>query len=289
MRTSMGFRSAMQWGRTLVPCLLAATPLLLLGNGEARAAGAIVFQTWDTAVVDESLPPGGVLTASDVGGLASSMANNPALFGSAWAHAGSWWSVELPHGKDVTIQVSAQNSAELAPGVAVWGIGDAAPFDGGTTSWMLETSAAAFGTPHSFNAYGALGDAGTLWMQDGQGGNAKELLGYATSGPSYLGTTGWGETITTGVHDTTLTNDFTDSVTGATGAGFADLDLENVQGGWYLIYAGGTDHTLSGGLFDLTLSAVPEPSVSVSLGVGLLALFASPRARRVYVGSTPRA
>ena len=106
----------------------------------------------------------------------------------------------------------------------------------------------------------------------GQGGNAKELLGYAISGPSFLDSTGWGETIENGAHDLRTSSDYAASVTGSTGAGFAELALGGIADGWYLIYAGGTDNALIGGAFTLTVTAVPEPGTVTLLlaGVGVL-------------------
>jgi hypothetical protein len=147
-----------------------------------------------------------------------------------------------------------------------------------------EISAAAFGTPHSFNAYEALGSSGTLWMQDGQGGNAKELLGYAMSGPTYTGVpTGWGESIVSGVHDKRTGSTYAGEVTGLTGAGLAQLTLTDVATGWYLIYVGGTDHTLSGGDFDLMVVGEAEnlPGLSPFAIVGLTVVIAGVGAVRL--------
>jgi hypothetical protein len=234
-----------------------------LVSREAVAAGAVAIETWDSGEAQESVEAvGDAVARTDAAGVASSMAGNPDLDGSAWAHTGAFWVVQLNALPEVRIRVHAADGAELAPGLSVWATG-AAAFDGGTTGFGTETSTAGFGTPHSFNAFGALGDPGTLWMQDGQGGNAQELLGYAVSGPSVVGMAGWGETIETGAYDARLTNDFASAVSGRTGAGFAELTLENVAAGWYLIYVGGTDHALAGGQFDLEVKAVPEPGAVV--------------------------
>lgn len=248
----------------------------LVDAPRSHAAGAVTTKNWDGGFATVVVPPGGSAAASGFGGLASSMANNPALNGSAWAHTGAWWNLRLTASPTVTIRVDARDAAQLSPGLSVWTSGGSV-FDGGTTGQAGETSSAGFGTPHSFNAFGALGDAGTLWMQDGVGGNMKELLGYAISGPSFLGTTGWGETIATGAHDATLTNAFVAAVSGSVGAGFAELVLTDVVDGWYTIYVGGTQHGLSGGLYDLHVTSVPEPSTALLIGLGLLGLRATRR------------
>jgi hypothetical protein len=249
---------------------LACALAVIAAADEGLAAGAIAFETWDGGLLSADVHPGDSAARTGAGGQASSMAGNPALNHSAWAHTGAWWSLHLEASSSVTIAVHAHDAGELSPGVAVWASGGAA-FDGGTTGWLAEVSTAGWGTPHSFNAFGPLGDPGTLWMQTGQGGNMQELLGYAVSGPSVLDPTGWGETIANGAHDLSLGPTYVDSVSGSVGSGFVELVLTGVETGWYTIYAGGTDHAQSGGLFDLSVTSLPEPSTALLLSVGLLA------------------
>ncbi|UJO99896.1 MAG: FxDxF family PEP-CTERM protein, partial [Nitrosomonas sp.] len=158
----------------------------------------------------------------------------------------------------------------FAPGLTVWATG-AAKFDGGTEGFASEISAAGFGTPHSFNATGAIGDTGTLWMANGQGGNVIETLGYAVSGPAAFtaADTGWGETVFTGAHDVSLTNTFENGVTGSTSANLASLTFNDLAPGWYTVYVGGTNHASAGGAFALTVSAVPEAETWAMLLAGL--------------------
>src|SRR5262245_25247152 len=231
---------------------------LIASAQSAFAAGAIARTNWDGALPSVTVAPGGSATASSQGGLAASMSGNPSLAGSAWGHTGKWWIIQLGASDSGTIRVQATNPAAFAPGIAVWASG-AAAFDGGTEGWDGEISSAAFGTPHSFNAFGALGDPGTLWMQAGEGGNMEEYIGYAIAGPSFLSPTGWGETITNGAHDLSLTNTYVDALSGSVGAGFAELVLTGVHDGWFSIYVGGTDQSLSGGTYNLSVASVPEP------------------------------
>ena len=244
----------------------------------ASAANAIGLTNWDGGLASVELQPGESATASNIGGLASSMSSNPALNGSAWAHTGDWWSIRLHDSTSVTIRVEAADSAQLAPGVALWASG-AAPFDGGTTGWDGELSSAGFGTPHSFNAFGPLGDPGTLWMQEGEGGNMEEFIAYAISGPSFLDPTGWGETIANGAHDMRLNITFADAALGSVGPGFVELVLTDVHESWFTIYVGGTDDTLSGNPYTLSVSSVPEPSTALLLVLGSMGMRVGGRRR----------
>jgi hypothetical protein len=206
------------------------------------------------------------------------MAGNPALNGSAWAHTGDWWNVYLPDTSLATFTIQARDGG-FAPGISIWASG-ATVFDGGTTGFGGEVSTAGWGTPHSFNALGALGASGTLWMQYGQGGNILETIGHALSGPAYSGTpTGWGEVIAPGAVDMTLTNTFVTSVAGDVGSGFVELRLSGVSAGWYTFYVGGTDPSLGGGLYDVSVTTVPEPATILLCALALTGLATSRRRR----------
>ncbi|MEZ4333050.1 MAG: PEP-CTERM sorting domain-containing protein [Myxococcota bacterium] len=258
-----------------------AAAWMMIAASQAWAVGAVGFQTWDGGgTTAQVLAPGASATKTGAAAAPASMANNPALNGSAWAHTGTWYSVQVGDLATLRIDVTSQNAGGFAPGLSVWAVGSGGAFDGGTTGFDAEVSTAAFGTPHSFNAFGPLGSAGTLWMQDGQGGNAKELLGYAIAGPSVLTATGWGETILSGAHDQRVSNAYASGVTGSVGAGFASLTLSDVEAGWLLIYAGGTDPSKSGSLFDVRVAAVPEPGTALLVGLGLSGLARTGRMRR---------
>ena len=235
-----------------------------LASANVNAAGAVsTFQPWTAG--DNTLSVGSSISAAN-SGLKSAYADNPGLSYSAWAHTGDWFLFENQQLADVTLTVSGD--AGFVPGVTVWATGGT-QFDGGTGLGAFDgISTAGFGTPHSFNATGALGNSGTLWMTNGSGGNVQETLGYAVSGPSHA-VGGWGESIITGAHDVSLSNTFENGVNGSTGAHTASLVFNDLAVGWYAVYIGGTDHSSAGGLYDLTVSAVPEPETYAMLLAGL--------------------
>lgn len=236
-----------------------------LASSNVHAADAVGFKPWSSS--GNILDAGHSSISTSESGLKSAYSDNPSLSYSSWAHTGDWWVFRNDAAADVTLTVSGDSG--FSPGVTVWASG-AAKFDGGTTDFGSEISNAGFGTPHSFNSTGAMGDTGTLWMANGQGGNMIETLGYAVSGPSHdAATTGWGETILTGAHDVSLTNTFESGVTGSTSAHLASLTFNHLAPGWYTVYVGGTNHATAGGAFDLTISAVPEADTWAMLIAGL--------------------
>ena len=190
------------------------------------------------------------------------------LNNSAWGENGTWFTFR---NHDVTnVIVSVSGDAEFSPGLSVWATGEN-EFDGGTYGFGEEISSAFFDTPASFNATGDMGDPGTAWMANGQGGNVIETLGYAVANPAidFTSGTGWGETIQFGAHDVSLTNSFENGVTGGVDANSASLEFNNLASGWYTVYVGGTDASLFGGNYDLVVSAVPESETWAMLLVGL--------------------
>ncbi len=246
--------------------LIAATIILVatLMNNNVYAANAVAIESFSTT----NILSGNSISASGFS-LQSTYSDNPNLNHSAWGHNGSWYTFMNHNVTDVTVSVLGDSN--LSPGITVWATGSS-EFSGGTTFFGFESSANGFFTPDSFNATGAIGNAGTLWMADGQGGNLKETLGYAVSGPTHLNSispTGWGEDIVTGAHDVSHTNSFENGVTGNVGANSASLEFDNLAAGWYTVYIGGTDHSLAGGNFDLVVSAVPETKTWIMLLAGL--------------------
>lgn len=262
-------------GRVAQALVFAAGVFALAGPRTAGAVGAVGLAEWEPGVTDESVAPGETVSVGG-SGLGGSLAGNATLGGSAWAHTGDWWSFFAADTALLQIRVQS-GGAGFAPGLSVWAIGAGGPFDGGTEAYAGEMSDAGWGTPHSFNAFGPLGGRGTLWMQAGEGGNAQELIGYALSGPSY-GVGAWDESIVNGAHDLRAGDDHATGVSGTVASGLAELRLEGVVGGWFLVFVGGTDPTLDGDAYTLSVTAVPEPDAGLLMIPVLAAL--GVRARR---------
>ena len=258
------------------PSLTAITPAVALGfaltGGSAFAVttatgGAVTLNGFNG---DYLLEKGSVLQ-TDVGTGKSSWGSNPMLVNSAWAHAGKWFEFELAEAATVTISAEAKVSGEVDPAISVYTSGTAA-FNAGTNSWDADgTAASGFGTPHSFNATSQLGEAGTKWMQDGQGGNMQEALGYANAGNTYASSpTGWGETILEG--ESLGSGTYENGVSWTTGDNYADLVLNDLTPGFYSIFLGGANHSLAGGEVNLSVSAVPLPAAVWLFASGFIGL-----------------
>ncbi|MFC1748163.1 pyruvate-binding protein [Pseudomonadota bacterium] len=242
--------------------------LAMLASGSVMAAGAVSFSPFDGGN-NQLANSGDSISATSQFGASSSFSNDPALNYSANGLIGSWYSFETDGIFDVTVNVTAQG-ADLSPAMTVWASGGTA-FDGGSIAWGSETSTMGLFPHFTFNATGDQGSPGTAWMQDGQGGNMLETLAYANTGPSHVsgfscsapgcpiaGPTGWGENIFFGVHDVSNTNTFEQGVSGNLAAGMAELTFTDLQPGWYTVFVGGAYDPQAGGLYDLTVSAVPE-------------------------------
>jgi hypothetical protein len=239
--------------------------LMLTWNIPLHAQASVGIDTFDTS---NQLNNAGQISASARFGLNDSYTDNFFLNYSAWGVNGSWFAFQNQNITDVTITVTGD--AGFVPGVTVWATG-AAEFDGGTLGFAGESSTAGFTTPLSFNATGAMGDPGTLWMANGHGGNAIETLAYAVANPNVNHTfgTGWGETILSGVHDVSLTGTFEAGISGNADANAVTLQFNSLAAGWYALYIGGADTTTIGGNYDLIVSAVPEAETWLMLLTGL--------------------
>lgn len=230
---------------------------------DIHANDAVAITPFDSS---NQLYAGESMNASGYG-LPDSYTDNQTLNNSAWGVTGTWFTFRNHDTINVNISVSSGDG--FSPGLTVWATGDQ-EFNGGTTGFGGEISTTFFDTPASFNATGAVGDAGTAWMANGQGGNIIETLAYAVSNPSINHTAaGWGETIQSGWHDVSVTNNHESGITGVTDAGSATLQFTALTSGWYTVYVGGTNTALTGGNYNLVISAVPESDTWLMLLAGL--------------------
>ena len=257
---------------------VAAATLALAAHGAAHAQAVGINNLGALAV-------GETLSATHSGLSKNGYSDNGGLNNSAWAHAGGspWYAFQVLTTSDVSIDLTPVAAAtSFAPGLTLWASG-ASIFNGGSDG--IEVGPVnGWDAPHSFNATGQIGDAGTLWAS-GANGNLLQTLAYAVTGPAHTDSSvnGWNEVIQSGVNDISTDNSFEQGVTGTATGNSIHLTAHKLAAGWYTVYFNGTSTaSAAGGVsgwtnYDLSISsvsAVPEPAawLLTLAGLGLIGL-----------------
>ena len=271
--------------------LFTAALLAAVSSGPVFA-GAVSVNSPGFVNGDNSLGANETIMAGNLG-YSDTYSGDPYVF-SAQGYGGSWYSFYIESALDVSVTVETIQGG-FSPGFTVWASGNQ-QFNGGNAAYS-ETSTEAGQTflggpgystptvysPAVFNATGNIGDPGTLWMSEGHGGNLKETLGYAVSGSSVVvdcppnqfcitlwdPPTAWEEAIFHGAHDVSITNTYESGVTGSVAPGFAQLQFNDMQPGWYTTFIGGTHTSDPGGIFLMSISAVPELETWAMMAAGM--------------------
>jgi hypothetical protein len=274
---------------TAVKAILAGSALSLASTGAFAAGGVVVKPVTAWTGSDNSVAAGQTISTVAAGLNKNAYTDNPTLFNSAWGHTGAWYNFQVTAANQlVSVKDVVLGTGTAKTAFTVWASGSNL-FDGGTTA-PGETSTST-NAPHSFNAVGALGDNGTVWMSApsaaaGGGGNLLATLAYANSGNAHTGAgNDWGEIVNSGVNQVGGSGTFyTGGVTGSTGSNFAELIFQNLGTGWYTVYVGGASDAATGTnthqLSITTASAVPLPAAVYLFGSALAGLMASNRKKR---------
>ena len=273
------------WSQIMNKQIQKAVKTIIAGTVLATSANLAVAGTVDSSMrpfdggLDSISAVGDSLIATGQSTSAHSYTDNPALNYSAWGHAGRWYNFETISTLDTKIKVTADNTADWSPAFTIYRTDG---MWGGGTATFTETGIVG-NTPHNFNATGNIGDNGTLWMQQGRpensaDSNAIATLAYANAGQTHHAMeTNWGEHVHTGVHAKDGLALYAVGMTGSVGTGTAEITLDDLQAGWYTIYVGGADRSLSNSPFSVEVNAVPVPAAAWLFGTGLIGLFTARR------------
>ena len=247
---------------------LIASTILVATASSSSVAGVVTVNTPAAMFGDNHLAANDIHTVYDFG-YAQSYANAPISSNSAQGLSGAWYTFYVEHPLDLSVEVQTL-SGTFSPGITVWASGND-EFDGGNPGFEEYSPLAGQTTPFAFNATGVTGAAGTQWMSEGFGGNLKETLAYAQSGPTAT-TTAWGELILHGVNDVSTTDTYEGGISGSVGSGFASLEFSDMQPGWYAAFVGGSNPASTAGWYSFTVSAVPEMETWLMMlaGMGIL-------------------
>lgn len=271
-----------------VRAVLAGTALSVASTG-AYAANAVGRPITNWNASDNIVGANDTITTKSLaGGLSPSngYTDNSALNHSAWGHAVQWLNFQVTAANQVVTIKDQILTGTNHRAFTVWASNGA--FDGGTTNFD-ELGNAGFNTPHSFNAVGQLGSAGTVWASDSTvvgngGGNLLRTLAYVNAGNAHTSGTDWGEVINAGVNQVDTSGNYFNGVTGSFSADVAQLVFTNLAAGWYTIATGGANSSLysADATHQLTVStsAVPLPGAVYLFGSALAGLAVSARRKR---------
>jgi hypothetical protein len=227
------------------------------------SGGWVAFSTGDpvgalTGTASQASTNGGIYTWD--GHNNTSM--DPSAAGYGWGHNAKFYYFELTTASDITItQTELTNTANFNPAFTIWKTA------GYTNPGDVN------GNGHSFEQTGLSSLPGinnaTPWLSDPNSGGATDYLGYANTGP-----TGWingaGKTIANGQ----VGAGFTGSFSATTGGSVAQMILQNLAIGKYLIAAG--SNTACGSFGSNTLAACPTSGLTGSYSFSIAQSAATP-------------
>ncbi len=262
-------------------------------------AGVVPLQAWTAG----NNIVGANQTITSIAGAAfgsnNSWTDNAALNNSAWGHAVSWYTFQVTAANQIVTLTDTITSGSRAAAFTVWASNGT--FNGGSPYYDETRNGTASGNaPHSFNAVGQLGSAGTMWASDPTiaktdpsidplvtvgGGNLLKTLAYVNGGNAHTAAgNDWNEVIAAGVNQVDTSGTYFSSVWGSTSASIEKLVFQNLATGWYAVAIGGANSASPGNAthqFSVnSVSAVPVPGAVYLFGSALVGLVATSRRKR---------
>lgn len=236
------------------------------------------------------LGAGGSITYSAANSSKNGWVGNRALNNDAWGMFGGWISFQLTGTTTTTVTASSDpttnapaftlyrtdaNWVPFGPDANVTYVGYAVP---GQTE---APNPASSGAIHDMSQVAQAGQPGIVWATNNTPGGPGivETLGYANSGNSYASNS-FGQAVNYGANDVSIDNLYETGVTGAVGAGFASLTLNNLAAGWYTIFVSGANTALTGSPIDVSVAAVPVPGAVWLFGSALMGFLGMSRKKQ---------
>lgn len=277
--------------KTAIRVALAGAALSIISTG-AHAAGAVGTPLSNWLGTDNIVGANETITTKSLsGGMSPSngYTDNIALHNSAWGHAVQWLNFQVTAANQVVTITDAVLTGTNQRAFTVWASNGA--FNGGTTNYD-EIGASGSNTPHTFNAVGQLGSAGTVWATDPSvsangGGNLLKTLAYVNAGNAHTDSAqnDWGEVINAGVNQLDNSGTYFNNLTGSYSNSVAQLVFTNLAAGWYTVATGGANSSLYSAdathQLTVTTSAVPLPGAVYLFGTAVAGLAASARRKQV--------
>jgi hypothetical protein len=274
-----------------VRAVLAGAALSVASTG-AYAAGAVGVNPANWVGNDNIVGANDTITSKSLsGGMSPSngFTDNSSLNYSAWGHAVQWLTFQVTAANQVVTIKDQVLTGTNQRAFTVWASNGA--FNGGTAD-ANEIGLSDGNTPHTFNAVGQLGSAGTVWATDTSvvsngGGNLLKTLAYVNAGNAHTdpALNDWNEVINAGVNQVDASGTYFSGVSGSYSASLAQLVFTNLAAGWYTVATGGANSSLFSAdathQLTVTTSAVPLPGAVYLFGSALAGLLASARRKQI--------
>ena len=265
---------------TVFKTTLTATALTLAMSGTASAQNWGSGQ-WDGGVDDAAalLTPVGSINSTGANNNVKSWSDNQNLTYNAWGMTGGWLSFDLTKTSALVTVKATSNGSLIAPALTLYrtnGVfnGDTVGPDGGSN-----------GAIHSFSGVAQAGQNGLKWATaTGSGPGIVSTLAYANSGNAH-DANAFGQPVNAGFNQVDTSNLYATAITGSGvfGSGLAEIDLKNLQAGFYTIFVGGANRALAGGNINVNVAAVPVPGAVWLFGSALMGLVGAQRKKMAKI------
>ena len=256
---------------TLFKTTLTATALTLAMSGTAAAQGLGTGE-WDGAVLGLNSSINSTAANSNV----KSWSDNAALTWNAWGMTGGWLSFKLSSASDTIIKATSSGNL-IAPAFTFYRT------NGYYAGATVGASGGSNGAIHSFSGVAQAGTSGLIWATaTGSGPGIVDTLAYANSGNAHTANA-FSQPVNAGFNKVDLTTLYASSITGKTGSGLAEIDLKNLQAGYYSIFVGGANSALPGGAINVNVASVPVPGAVWLFGSALMGLVGAQRKKMAKI------